>query len=161
MAGNAFVRVHESAVQSFLLPGQPVDKLVHDTAILTKYFAQGHINNRTGTLSRMIQVNRPSRSGALETTSLVFTRTKYALYVHDGTSRIFPKHGKYLAVPRRRQGAPNLSGGTLRKMWKASKARKHNKMTGGKPYFTTRSVSGQKANPFLKLGLSEAMALLR
>lgn len=160
MAANRWVRIHEHEVQSFLLPGQPVNDLVDKTAHRTRTFARRHINDRTGTLSRMIQVNKPSRAGALELRSLVFTRTKYALYVHEGTPRIFPKHGKYLAVPRRRQGSPNYSGGTLRKMWKNSQARKHNKMTGGKPYFTTKSISGQNANPFLKLGLSEAMALL-
>lgn len=160
MAGNAFVRVHESAVQSFLAPGQPVEKLVHDTARLTKYFAQGHINSRTGTLSRMIQVNRPSRTGALELRSLVFTRTSYALYVHEGTGRIFPKNGKYLAIPRRKQGAPNLSGGTLRKMWKNDKRAKESKMGSNKPYFVAVSVSGQSANPFLAKGLHEAMATL-
>lgn len=159
--GNAWVRVHEHEVQEFLEPGGEVNKLIHDTAILTKYFAQGHINNRTGRLAEMIQVNRPSRSGAYEIRSLVFTRTSYAIYVHQGTDRIFAKNGAYLAVPRKRQKNPNLSGGTLRRMWKNSQARKNNKMTGSKPYFTTRSVAGQKPNPFLKKGLSEAMGTLR
>lgn len=158
MAGNAYLRVHEYRVQEFLEPGGEVNKLVHDVAILTKYFAQGHINNRTGTLGRMIQVNRPSRSAMFATTALVFTRTSYALYVHDGTSRIFAKSGKYLAVPRKKQGNPNTSGGTLRRAWINGKRRG---VGGEKTYFTTRSVAGQAANPFLRKGLSEAMATIR
>ncbi|UOK18345.1 hypothetical protein SEA_BRUHMOMENT_28 [Arthrobacter phage BruhMoment] len=161
MAANAFVRIHEHKVQEFLEPGGEVNDLVHDISKLTKYFARGHIHNRTGTLGRMIQVNRPSRSGAFEIRGLVFTRTSYALYVHEGTGTIYAKNGRYLAVPRRRQGNPNLSGGTLRRMWKASQARKTHKMSGGKPYFTTTHISGQRANPFLQKGLHEAMGTLR
>lgn len=160
MAGNAFVRVHDWEVQSFMLPGQPVDKLVHDTAILTKYFAQGHINNRTGLLGRMIQANRPSRSGAFKNSATVFTRTSYALYVHEGTDAIFPTHGKYLTVPKENQGGPlNLSGGTLRKMWRRSGGRQE--YGGVRPYFTARHISGQRANPFLSKGLHEAMGTIR
>src|SRR6476619_3675969 len=97
---TAFVRVHEGAVQSFLLPGQPVDKLIHNTAQHTRAFAREHINNRTGALSRSLQVNRPTRTGPLTNSSLVVALSKHALYVHEGTGRIFPKNGKMLTIPK-------------------------------------------------------------
>lgn len=159
--GNAFIRVHEGAVQSFLLPGQPVDRLIHNTAQHARAFARDHINNRTGALALGIQVNQPTRTGPLTNSSLVWTRTKYALYVHEGTGRIFPKNGKMLTIPKNNYGiggGGNPSGGSLRKAWRSGGRAE---FPDGAPYFTRRSISGQKANPFLQKGLAEAMALVR
>lgn len=162
MARNAFVRVNDEAVQRYLRDGEAVGDLVHDTAKLTRYFARGHINSRTGELSRMIQVNRPSRSGTWETSSLVWTRTKYALWVHDGTAGngagyIYPKNGQYLTIPRGHETS-TVSGGTLRKAWRNGGLVA---FPDGKPYYTAERIHGQKANPYLEKGLSEAMAQIR
>lgn len=165
--GNAWVRIHEHEVQEFINPGGEVYDEIHKVAKNTRRASWGYINSRTGKLKGMIQVNRPSRTGAFELRALVFTRTSYAIYVHEGTAGngagyITPKHGRYLAVPRHRQGpgTGNPSGGTLRRMWKNSQARKYNKM-GSKPYFTTEKIHGQKANPFLRKGMEDAMAVFR
>lgn len=146
-------------MQSFLEPGQPVGDMVHDIALDARVAARGFIHSRTGQLAARIQVNQPSRTGAYTNSSLMFTRTKYALYVHEGTGTIFPKRGKMLTIPAEKQGGGvNPSGGTLRKMWrtKAGKAG-----FSQKPFFTRRSISGQRGNPFLSKGLAVAMARFR
>lgn len=160
MARNVFYRVNDPAVKSFLLPGQPMDKDIHNTALATRQHARDRINNRTGTLARNIQVNRPSITGAYKNTALVFTRTKYALYVHEGTTGpIFPG-GKYLTVPKNHETS-KLSGGALRKMWRSKSGRAElveSHGISGLPFFLAKSVAGQDANPYLKRGMEEAVA---
>lgn len=159
---TAFVRVHEGAVMSFLSPGQPVDELIHNTAKHTRAFAREHIKSRTGSLKASIQVNRPTRTGPLTNSSLVVALNKHALFVHEGTGRIFPKHGKMLTIPKKNygliRGGGNPSGGSLRKAWRSGGLVA---FPDGAPYFTRRSIRGQNANPFLAKGLAEAMALVR
>jgi hypothetical protein len=158
---TAFVRVHEGAVQSFLLPGQPVDELIHNTAQHARALGREHIKDRTGALAASLQVNRPTRTGPLTNSSLVVALSKHALYVHEGTGMIFPKSGRMLTIPVNKQGptgAGNPSGGTLRKAWRSGGL---TAFPDGKPYFTRRYIHGQKANPFLQKGLAEAMALVR
>lgn len=160
MARNVWVRVHEWRVQEYLQPGGEVYDLVHDVARDARFHARTYIHNRSGKLAAGIQVNRPSRTNGLAIASTVFTRTSYALYVHEGTANngagyIYPKNGKVLTIPRAKGGS--VSGGTLRKMWRGGKVAS----TEGKPYFTARRVHGQRANPFLRKGLRDAMAQLR
>lgn len=164
MARNVFYRVNDPAVKSFLLPGQPMDKDIHNTALATRQHARDRINSRTGTLARMIQVNRPSITGEYQNTALVFTRTTYALYVHEGTANngvgyITPKHGKYLTIPRGHQTS-TVSGGTLRKMYRSKAGRAELLSAGhkGKPYFTAVKIHGQAKNEFLKNGMEDAVA---
>lgn len=156
MARNVFFRVHEHKVQEYLMPGQPVNDVVHRVALDSRKIARTKIHNRTGELSRMIQVNRPAPYGLLKISSLVFTRTKHALWVHEGTKTIKPKTRKTLAVPKFAQNnSLNLSGGTLRKQWRASKGKD---FPAGRPFFTTKKISGQRANPYLRVGMEVAMA---
>jgi hypothetical protein len=157
---NAFIRVHEHKVQEFVQPGGEVYNLVYDTAKTTRYLAIGHIKSRTYELARSIQVNRPHNKHTLKIASLVFTRAKHALWVHDGTANngtgyIYPRNGKYLTVPRDKRSTQ--SGSTLRRVWRNGSA----SSPGGKPYFRTTAVRGQRANPYLEKGLSEAMGMLR
>jgi hypothetical protein len=159
VAANAFVRIHDAKVQEFLQPGGEVNELVHEVARDTRFFARGHIRNRTGELARMIQVNKPSQTGPWLVASLVFTRTKYALYVHEGTANngagyIYPKNHKYLTVPRDRRST--VSGSTLKRAWRSGGRYTMNQ----RPYYSMLRVHGQKANPFLQKGLHEAMARL-
>lgn len=159
MAANAFVRIHDAKVQEFLQPGGEVNELVHDVARDTRHFARLHINNRSGELGRRLQVNKPSQTGPWLVASLVFTRSHYALYVHEGTANngagyIYPTNHKYLTVPRNRRSAE--SGGTLKRMYRSGgKYTMHQR-----PYYSMLRVHGQKANPFLQKGLHEAMAQL-
>ena len=160
MAGNKFVRVDDVAVSSFLNAGEPVAAEVDKIAKLTKYFSQGFIHDRTGKLGRGIQANRTTKTGPFTGKALVFTRTSYALFVHDGTANdgvgyIYPANGKYLTVPKNHKKSV-VSGGTLRTVWR----RGSRETAGTKPYFTALRVHGQKANPFLEKGLHEAMGTL-
>lgn len=156
MAGNVFFRVHEHKVQEFLMPGQPVNNVVHRVALDSRRIARTMIHNRTGALSRGIQVNRPAPYGLLKISSLVFTRTKHAMWVHEGTKEIRPKKRRMLTVPKHAQmNGLNLSGGTLRKQWRASKG---HDFPAGKPYFTARKIRGQRANPYLRVGMEVAIA---
>ncbi|QWY81324.1 hypothetical protein SEA_RIZWANA_27 [Arthrobacter phage Rizwana] len=156
-----FIRVHEHKVREFIQPGGEVYDLVYNTARTTKYLAEAvHINSRSGELARSLQANRPHTKHTLAISSLVFTRAKHALWVHDGTANagtgyIYPKHGKYLAVPRAKGGS--VRGGTLRRAWRNGKP----ETRGEKPYFTTLAVRGQKPNPYLEKALAEAMAMLK
>lgn len=158
--GNVFYRVNDPAVKSFLLPGQPMDKDIHDTAIWSRQFARDRINNRTGTLAKNIQVNRPVMTGEFKNTALVFTRTKYAMYVHEGTyGPIYPK-GTYLTVPRHHKRA-ELGGEALRKMYRSKSGKVELASRygiDGTPFFLAKSVAGQAPNPYLKEGMKEAVA---
>lgn len=159
MARNAFIRVHDAKVQEFIQPGGEVNDLVHSVALDTRFYARGFINNRSGELGARIQVNRPSQTGPWLISSLVFTRSHYALYVHEGTANngagyIYPTNHKYLTVPVNRRSA--VSGGNLKKQWRSG----GRYTMSQKPYYSMLRVHGQKANPFLAKGLSAAMAEL-
>jgi hypothetical protein len=160
VARNAFIRVHDAKVQEYLQPGGEVNDLVHDVAKETRRYARGFIRSRSGELARRIQVNRPRQTGPWLIASLVFTRSHYALSVHEGTANngagyIYPTRHKYLTVPVNRRSAQ--SGSTLKAAWRSGGRYTMN----GKPYYSMLRVHGQKANPFLAKGLSAAMADLR
>lgn len=162
MAGNAWVRVHDHKVREYIKPGGDVNKMVHDVALETRRNARRYfIKNRTHRLAAGIQVNRPKQLGAWTIASTVFTRTKYALWVHEGTANngygyIVPKGSKYLVVPRNHETSTK-SGSTLRAAWRDGSR----ETRGDKPYFLAKRVHGQRANPYLANGLSMAMAKLR
>lgn len=159
MAKNVFFRVHENKVQEYLMPGQAVNDMVYQTAVDARRIARLAIHNRTGTLARMIQVNRPARYGVYKISSLVFTRTKYALYVHEGTPTIFPKKRKVLTIPKHAQNnGLNFSGSALRQQWRAGGV---GTFPAGRPFFTAKSISGQRANPYLRIGMEAALAKQR
>ena len=148
-------RIHEVAVQSFNLPGQPVNDLIWDVSRNARDIAKAEAPKRTGKLARSIRANRPKPTGLLRLAGYVGANAKHAVWVHDGTGRIFAKRGK-LSVPRHRQHAPNFSGGDLRKQWRAEKGWRG----GGKPpYFLTMSVRGQKPQPYLQNAIGKAMAM--
>lgn len=144
----AIIRVHEATVSSYIMPGGEVSELVREVSVNTRRFAIMHVNDRTGRLSANIRVNRPTPYGPYHTSALVYANIKHALWVHEGTYRIYPTHGKFLAVPKAR-GV--LSGTELKAIHRAG---------GPKLYRMRRSVEGQQANPYLAKGLREAMRLL-
>jgi hypothetical protein len=149
-------RVHERAVASYILPGGEVDDLLWDVARSTRDIAKTMAPKRTNKLARSTRANRPKPTGLLRSAALVYNNAGHVLHVHDGTPTILAGKNSYLTIPRVNQGGPlNLSGGMLRKQWIAGGGYR-----GGepKPYFTTKAVSGQKANPFLANALGLAMA---
>lgn len=147
MAGPVFFRVHEGAVASYMDPGDAVDDLVWDVTKTTRDLAILYAPSRTGKLKSSIRASRPKRRGLYTNASDVSASAGYALYVHDGTSRIFPKRGKYLTVPSQR-GV--LSGAQIRG--------EGNRRPGdARQYYLARSVRGQRAQPFLADALKVAL----
>lgn len=156
---NAFLRINDPAVKSFMMPGQPVDeeiwKVSRDTGNIARTVTAP---SRTGRLRKSIQANRPHMTGPYQNQALVFVKIGYGVYVHEGTAGngsgyILPANGAYLTIPRNHRDAV-LSGGTLRKAWRSG-GRKS--FPDGKPYFTAERVRGQKSNPFLAEALHIAM----
>lgn len=149
MAGPVFYRVHEGAVLSFMDPGDAVDDLVWDVTRTARDLAILYAPVRTGRLKANIRASRPKRTGLYENASNVTANVGYALYVHDGTSTIYPQNGKYLTVPLR---MGSVSGGSIRAGY-ASNRRKGDV----RPYFLATSVRGQRPQPFLAEALATAM----
>lgn len=135
-------RVHESAVLSYM---DEVDDLVWDVLQTTRDLAKLYAPSRTNRLRSSIRASRPKRYGIYKYSGTVSASVKHALWVHDGTSRIYPKMGKYLTVP---QHKGPLSGTAL----KAAGGSGKNKL-----YFLAKSVRGQRAQPYLKDALGEAL----
>jgi hypothetical protein len=129
-------RVHETAVQSFNLPGQPVyEDVVWKTAQTTRTLAILYAPKRTGKLAANIRASRPKPTGIYTLASSVSAAVGYAAFVHDGTTGpIYASGARYLKVPYR-NGAQSK----------------------GKLFFFAESVRGQKANPFLEDALKQAM----
>jgi hypothetical protein len=144
-------RVHEGAVQSYMNPGDAVDELVWGITRTARDLAKLYAPSRTGRLKNSIRASRPKRVGAYENSASVSASIGYAIYVHEGTSRIYPKNGKYLTVPTR-DGRGVLSGAQIRG------AGNRNRRPGdSREYYLAKSVSGQRSQPFLAQGLRTAM----
>lgn len=149
MAGPIFYRVHEGAVLSFMDPGDVVDDLVWDVTRTARDLAILYAPVRTGRLKANIRASRPKRTGIYENAATVTANVGYALYVHDGTGRIYPKNGKYLTVPIR---VGSVSGADIRAQFASNR-----RAGDSRGYFLAKSVSGQRAQPFLAEALSTAM----
>lgn len=158
MAAPVFYRVHEAAVAAYIAPGGEVYDLIDHTAIAAQYHAKNNVNDRTGKLSGSIRKNKPKPEGGYRIASLVYTNVGYAMYVHEGTDRIFPQAGKYLTIPSHKHGfgTSNPSGSQIRKDYMAAGGRAA--YPGKKPYFLAKSIAGQDSNPFLRNGMEEALA---
>lgn len=146
MARPVQFRIHNAAIASFMDPGDAVDDLVWDTLKTTRDLAILYAPMRTGTLKRSIRANRPHRTGLFTNSGIVYSNARHALWVHDGTPRIYPR-GRWLTVPNR---PGHVSGAALR----------HGgpKSGPGRMYFLTHSVRGQRPQPFLADALHVAMA---
>lgn len=152
---QVYFRIHDANIHAMHAPGGPVYNLIDDIGITAAELARLNVGKRTTKLMRSIRANRPSQNGGFSIAGLVYANAKHALWHHEGTDTIFPKHGKYLAVPRQRQGGgTNPSGGELRKAYFAAGGRR---TKAPKTYFTTKSISGQSGNPYLREGLEDAM----
>lgn len=128
-----------------MAPGEPVYELVWDALKTTRDLAILYAPSRTGTLRRSIRANRPHKTGIFTNSGTVYANARHALWVHEGTSRIYP-HGRWLTVPNRKS---HVSGATLRAAGPQSGP--------GRQYFLTHSVRGQRAQPFLADALHTAI----
>jgi hypothetical protein len=135
-------RVHENAVLSYM---DEVDNLVWNVLRSTRDIAKRNAPVRTGRLRDSIRASRPRRYGVYQYSGTVSASVKHALWVHDGTTRIYPKSARYLTVPVR---SGSLSGTQLKTAGQAGNAR---------GYFLARSVSGQRPQPYLANALRQAM----
>ena len=151
-----FFRIHDANIHAMHAPGGPVYNLIDDIGVTAAELARLNVGKRTTKLMRSIRHNRPTQTGGFEIAGMVYANAKHALWHHEGTSTIFPKHGKYLVIPKHRQGpGSNASGGELRKAYFAAGGKRKK---APKTYFTTKSISGQRGNPYLREGLETAMA---
>lgn len=156
MAGPVRFHVHERQVGAYIIPGGEVNDLIWDVAKSTRDIAKVTAPKRTTKLARSTRANRPKPTGLLRASSLVYNNAGHVLHVHDGTPAISAKGKGYLTIPRTSYagGPTNPSGSLLRRSW----IKAGGYVGGGdKPYFTTRLVAGQKAQPFLANALSAAM----
>jgi hypothetical protein len=132
-------------------PGAEVDDLVWDITRTARDLSILYAPVRSGKLKGSIRASRPKRTGVYTNASNVTANAGYALYVHEGTGRIYPKKGKYLTVPIR----PGIAtGAEIRSKFSSNRRRGDER-----GYFLAKSVRGQTANPFLAEALQTAMGL--
>jgi len=148
---SAFYRIHDRNIHAMHSPGGPVYNLIDEVTVAAKVVAKGYVGKRTGKLMNSIRANRPKQEGGFSIAALLYANAKHALWHHEGTHWITPKHGKYLTIPRGHEFT-TVSGGQLRKEWLAEGSAR-----GAKPYFLATGISGQKPNPYLKDGIEDAM----
>jgi hypothetical protein len=148
-----FFRIHDANIHAMHAPGGPVYNLIENVSVTAAELARLNVGKRTMKLMKSIRHNRPSQNGGFKIAGMVYANAKHALWHHEGTPTIFPKHGKYLAVPRNHETS-TVSGGTLRKAYFAAGGKR---TKAPKTYFTTKSISGQAGNPYLRDGLETAM----
>jgi hypothetical protein len=149
-----FFRIHDAEIHAMHAPGGPVYDLIESVSRTAAELARVHVGKRTGKLMSSIRHNRPSQHGGYSIAGLVYANARHALWHHEGTYEIFATHGKYLTIPKHRQLGGNASGGDLRRAYFAAGGRKSK---SPKPYFLRESISGQRANPFLRDGVVDAM----
>lgn len=139
MATPVFYRVVERGVQK--IHGTDHREMANKFLRLSRDISKAEAPSRTTKLARGIQIKLATPSGYLRHEGRVTSTTAYSLYVHDGTSHIFPKSGSLMRVPK----AKNMAGARGADLPK-------------RMIFWAHSVRGQKANPFLIRGMQKAMA---
>lgn len=155
-----FLNIHEEAVQSYIREGGEVADLLNDVARGTYHFGQRYIANghvRSGRLLRGLFWNRSKLSGPLQGTARAGSSAKHTTYFHDGTgtinhpNMIVPKnrHAAHTSLAFKGAGAEQLA------KWKGKTSKQKAR---GKGVTFKNSVSGQRAKPFLTLGLAASLA---
>lgn len=155
-----FLRVDESAVQSYIRPGGAVNDLLNDVArggyrYSQAYISDGHI--RSGRLFRGQFWNRAKLEGPLQGVARFGSSANHTLYFHDGTGTIVHPN---MIVPKNRHAAhTNLrfrgAGAEQLAKWKGRSARQQQR---GRGITFKNRVSGQRAKPFLTQGLAVSLA---
>lgn len=163
MARPIVYEVHDAVVASYLLPGGEVKKLIDDVAKGTADYSKGFIaagHVRSGRLLRSVFWNQTKPEGPLRGVALAGASARHTLYFHDGTGPIVSNH---MIVPHNRHAANTSTafsgaGAEAYAGWKAEGGKKGG---GKRPVSFQNSVSGQKAKPFLTVGLAVSLAKQR
>lgn len=158
-----FLNIHEEAVQSYIREGGEVSNLLNDVAKDTKDYSVrfiikgGHV--RSGRLKRGQWWNRAKLVGPLQGVARAGSSARHTLYFHDGTAAII--NGRpHMVVPKDRRAAHNntaYSGAGAEKLAMFSK-KSSAQQKAGKGVMRKDTVRGQRAKPFLTLGLASSLA---
>ena len=135
MADPVVIRVHETAVIRYILPGGEVYDAVDGVIEDARDYAKMYAPVRTGALWRNIRHASPSARSGYKISGYVYANIKYARYVNNGTvGPITSKSGKNM----------HFRGGL-----------------GKGPWVSAESVSGQRPQRFMERGLTTAMVKFR
>lgn len=156
MATTTKLKIHDGAIALYMAPGGEVNDELNDVAKATSRYAKIFAPARTNSLRAANKWTRTKVTGPFTGHSTAYNNARHAVWVHEGTSRIYPKRHGYLLVPRRGTLNSTTRGGSAGtnayKIWTA------NDKKGPKGFTRRDSVAGQRANPFLKKALGVAMA---
>lgn len=135
MANPVVVRVHETAVLRYILPGGEVYGAVDGVIEDARDYAKMYAPIRTGALWRNIRHASPSNRAGYKISGYIYANISYARYVNEGTvGPITSKSGKDMHF------RTNLGKG---------------------PWVSAKSVSGQRPQRFMERGLTTAMVKFR
>lgn len=158
--GQVRLDIHEDEVRRYIEPGGEVAEILDAVAWDTKeygrvYIANGHV--RSGRLLKSLYYNRVKPEGPLTGFSRAGASARHAVYFHEGTGPEITAHGPFMIVPRNRRAANTNTAfkGAGAERYAAYKA--NNSL--GKGVIGRKTVSGQRSKPFLREGLSAAMAM--
>lgn len=160
MAMGVRYEVHNGVISLYVMPGGEVDGEVTDVVKNARRLAEHFAPVRSGGLKRGIKSAHPVPYHPFKTKGRVSSTARHTLWVHDGTSRIYP-HGAYLLVPKgagRATDSTTAQGGAGTQLYRKWAGR--NKK-GPRLFGRLESVAGQTANPFLAEALVTAMGMYR
>ena len=131
MARTVYYKVHNQAIRSFMYNGQPVNRLLNEVLDDARDNAKKFAPVRTSALRKSIRVGRRARiDSAWGLSGAVYTNIKYGIFVEEGTTGpIYPLKANFLKIPKR----------------------------DGPGFIFAESVKGQRAQNFMKRGLSLAI----
>lgn len=160
-----FLNIDEEAVQSYIRTGGPVNDLLNDVAkgvrtYSVAYITAGHV--RSGRLLRGLWWNRAKLTGPLQGVARAGSSAKHTMYFHEGTGPVIGGR-PHMVVPKNRRAAHTntaFSGAGAQQLARASKRSKPQQAMG-KGVMRKDTVRGQKAKPFLDIGLKVSLAKQR
>lgn len=140
----AYLDIHDAVLGGYL-QGRGEVKVEIDKVIVDGMRAgAGLINDRTGNLARNMRHVKVRPTGFLKGSGRIYNNLRYARWVDQGVlGPIFPVHGEYLAVPHRGISQTGVKGSELRKSHADG---------GPKQYSLRKSVSGQRAQNYIRKG---------
>lgn len=128
------IRVHETAVLRYILPGGEVYGAVEGVIEDARDYAKMYAPVRTGALWRNIRHARPTARSGYKISGYVYANIKYARYVNEGTTGPIHAGGKTM----------RFRGDLGRGNW-----------------VSALEVSGQRPQRFMERGLTTAMVKFR
>lgn len=160
MAVTSRLEIHDGVISLYVMPGGEVDGEVNSVVKNARRLAEHFAPERSGALKRGIKSAHAVPYHPLKTSGRVSSTARHTLWVHDGTSRIYP-HGPYLLVPKgagRATDSTTRNGGAGTQLYRQWKGRGKK---GARLFGRLESVRGQRAQPFLAEALVTAMGMYR